>query len=989
MAKNIKNISKNSSSKIKVDTPPLFSEESKVTSLVIGDPHFKYKAILDGQEFVEKSIKVAKEQSPTFIVVLGDTLDTHEIVRIDPHILATEWISELSAIAPVYLLIGNHDLCVSKDTPILMWNGDTKMSQDINIGDKLVGDDGTVRTVQKLTNGHTKMYDVKQLRGETYTVTEKHILSLKVGFHKSIFWNSTKQRWTIKWIEIGTMQLKSKFFENKIDAQNFLDNIEDIDVIDISVEDYLQVPKNVKERLYGFKSSAIQWPKAEVLLDPYILGMWLGDGCQKGAAFTSADTILINRWVQWGMENNSEIVHSRGYNFHIRQVGRTKPNTPRVPLNSTESSCYNCPACKKYKFNDNRAPSLACANSIELKRLIDGDRDIYNYLSENCSNEQLSDLNNINILKELYEQRLFIEKGYICPDGKSYQDYSNPLRKIIKEYNLYKNKHIPKEYLVNDEETRLKLLAGFIDTDGSVFDNGRSIIIAQGGRNIHMIDELVFLCRSLGFSVGTSLRESTNAKCINIFGDIEKIPTLLGRKRCVPIMNNGIDSRGRKCADKSRTSINVSPSSETEYYGWTLDENRRFLLGDFTVTHNCNNRQYLSDKHIFNPLKKWHNVTVVDKPVYADHGDKAFVFCPYVEPGRFVEALDTLINQGETWEMADCIFGHQEFRGCKMGAIVSEKGDQWDENYPPVITGHIHDSQTVGNVYMPGSAYQHSFGENSNKRIWFVTFGQDEDPGFLVKKIDLGMKKKKIVHLDIDEIDTFDTSILDKYQIKLCLKGTSEQFKLFRSGKKYTSLLKDGIKFSYNRVVSNLQNEIRKGGRVKLDEVSFLGMLRKVVSTKNEETQKIYSDIVGGSDPEKNKVVYNLIFEDSSEDEKEEILPKEEVDFSKEEEDKTEEINSSLNESEVFDEDETSLNESEILDEDETSLNESEIFDEDETSLNESEVLDEDETSLNESEILDEERCKEEEERTYSNEYSEIEYFSDDEFSDDESEKER
>ena len=39
---------------------------------------------------------------------------------------------------------------------------------------------------------------------------------------------------------------------------------------------------------------------------------------------------------------------------------------------------------------------------------------------------------------------------------------------ILYPYFLIGNKHIPNEYLFNNRESRLKLLAGIIDTDGHV-----------------------------------------------------------------------------------------------------------------------------------------------------------------------------------------------------------------------------------------------------------------------------------------------------------------------------------------------------------------------------------------------------------------------------------------------------------------------------------------------------------------------------------------
>jgi hypothetical protein len=79
----------------------------------------------------------------------------------------------------------------------------------------------------------------------------------------------------------------------------------------------------------------------------------------------------------------------------------------------------------------------------------------------------------------------------------------NPFKEILKKHNLYKNKHIPFEYMVNDRETRMLLLAGFTDTDGCIKQNGTtpSIEISQSDRlHGNLIDQLNFIAKSLGFS---------------------------------------------------------------------------------------------------------------------------------------------------------------------------------------------------------------------------------------------------------------------------------------------------------------------------------------------------------------------------------------------------------------------------------------------------------------------------------------------------------
>ena len=75
--------------------------------------------------------------------------------------------------------ISKIDGCFAADTEILLWNGESKMSQDIVVGDELVGDDGTIRIVQETCSGEDEMYEVTQTKGMSYTVNSKHTLTLK------------------------------------------------------------------------------------------------------------------------------------------------------------------------------------------------------------------------------------------------------------------------------------------------------------------------------------------------------------------------------------------------------------------------------------------------------------------------------------------------------------------------------------------------------------------------------------------------------------------------------------------------------------------------------------------------------------------------------------------------------------------------------------------------------------------------------------------
>lgn len=271
-----------------------------------------------------------------------------------------------------------------------------------------------------------------------------------------------------------------------------------------------------------------------------------------------------------------------------------------------------------------------------------------------------------------------------------------------------------------------------------------------------------------------------------------------------------------------------------------------------------NNRQFLTTNHPFNNLKKWKNITVVDKVVHDTFGEYSFTFCPYVEPGKFQDALDTVLASGVIWEFTNCIFAHQEFYGCKMGAITSEIGDKWDEDYPPVISGHIHDEQIVGkNIFYTGSAIQHAFGESSNKRIWLVTFDENSKEittsqygsYFNVKKINLKMRGKKIIYLPVDEIEKFGQEKIQKMSkrndIKLSLKGTTEQFHVFRNKKVYNDLRQIGIKFAYKPQLENDQDEESKDQKKSREQVSFLGILERLIKKRGQKVANVYENITG------------------------------------------------------------------------------------------------------------------------------------------------
>ena len=113
--------------------------------------------------------------------------------------------------------------------------------------------------------------------------------------------------------------------------------------------------------------------------------------------------------------------------------------------------------------------------------------------------------------------------------------------KKIKELHLYNNKHIPRIYLEACVEDRLQLLAGLIDSDGSVDKNGRVRFI---NINKQLINDVFELCTGLGLYPYFHVRKkedykrnskynikSTHDAYVVGFQPKYSIPTQIPRKR--------------------------------------------------------------------------------------------------------------------------------------------------------------------------------------------------------------------------------------------------------------------------------------------------------------------------------------------------------------------------------------------------------------------------------------------------------------------------
>lgn len=158
----------------------------------------------------------------------------------------------------------------------------------------------------------------------------------------------------------------------------------------------------------------------------------------------------------------------------------------------------------------------------------------------------------------------------------------NPSRKtntVFQELLKFKNeagiKSVPFWAQTASRQERLELLAGWIDTDGYHHNGG----FEWTSKYQHLADAFCFIARSVGLGVTRTIKvvNDYGYQRVQVSGDCTIIPTRIERKKAsARIMNK----------DPLRTGFAIEPIGVDDYFGFTLEGDGRFLLGDFTITHN-------------------------------------------------------------------------------------------------------------------------------------------------------------------------------------------------------------------------------------------------------------------------------------------------------------------------------------------------------------------------------------------------------------------
>lgn len=264
-----------------------------------------------------------------------------------------------------------HGKCLGVGTMVRMYNGELKKVEDLSVGDSLMGIDSKPRIITALHTGiDNHMYKFHQSRGDDFVVNSKH---------------------TQTFIQVSK---KGGCLENR-----------EKHIVDIDMQDFLSMtPNRIRETIRTFKV-ACDYPERKVLVDPYYLGIWLGDG------YSNSTTICkpykeISEFCDWYANKLNIFCDHNNWNENLKCYSdhifyEKKDWCEKKKRNIKRSKLFNF--MKAYHLlNNKHIPDVYLHNSKRIRMrllagLIDSDGDYwehgyhYNSINKHLV-EQIKDL---------------------------------------------------------------------------------------------------------------------------------------------------------------------------------------------------------------------------------------------------------------------------------------------------------------------------------------------------------------------------------------------------------------------------------------------------------------------------------------------------------------------------------------------------------------------------------------------------------------------
>ncbi|MBA3742934.1 replicative DNA helicase [Sporichthya sp.] len=217
-------------------------------------------------------------------------------------------------------------------------------------------------------------------------------------------------------------------------------------------------------------AATLSLPKADLLLPPYVLGAWLGDGHSEAARFTTADPEIVMHLEAEGLEVTASAGHPYLYGLHLPGP---EPVQPR--------DCEVCGRSFLPRLPEVRTCGQSCGGRATRRESVE-------FALCRCG-------------KRLRGTHRGLCSACFAVDGT--------VQARLRTLGVIKNKHIPMPYLRGSEAQRRDLLAGLMDTDGTVNNTGSPQFTSISATLARDTYELI--C-SLGYRAGISTRRVKGAR---------------------------------------------------------------------------------------------------------------------------------------------------------------------------------------------------------------------------------------------------------------------------------------------------------------------------------------------------------------------------------------------------------------------------------------------------------------------------------------------
>lgn len=200
---------------------------------------------------------------------------------------------------------------------------------------------------------------------------------------------------------------------------------------------------------------------------------------------------------------------------------------------------------------------------------------------------KIRDINIANYIKKCEKYKKLNKKNYYrgyrtAIDFNNYKFDDEIINFYKMGYTFFKNKNnkqnIENFILFNSQKNRILFLSGLIDYDGSYvpIKGNSKYFLKLICKTLKITEALIFLIRSLGFLSYFEKIKINNSHYYSLYikGDFNMLKLKIKKKENL------------FAQDKKKYKIKIEKIAKQKYYGFEIDGNHRFIINDFSVTHN-------------------------------------------------------------------------------------------------------------------------------------------------------------------------------------------------------------------------------------------------------------------------------------------------------------------------------------------------------------------------------------------------------------------